>query len=116
MKNENNHKRILSIEDDPTICRIAERVLTADGFLVDVAANGQVARDIASRVTYDIYLSDIRTPEMNGIEFFNFIKRTYPGLESRVIFTTGDVLSPEVRKFLTSKAIPVLRLIARQTP
>lgn len=100
----NNGKRIMVIEDEPAVSHICVRVLTADGFEIDVARNGLIARDMAVKAIYDLYLSDIRTPAMNGMEFYAYLKQAYPGLESRVVFTTGDVMSPEIKAFLSASS------------
>jgi CheY-like chemotaxis protein len=100
MKSDKNKKRILVIEDEPIISRVCLRVLTADGFEVDIARNGLIAKNMTSKAVYDLYLSDIRTPAMNGMEFYEHLKQTNPGLESRVVFSTGDVMSLEIKTFL----------------
>jgi CheY-like chemotaxis protein len=96
-----NKKRILVIEDEPIISRVCLKVLTADGFDVDIAQNGLVAKEMVNEAKYDLYLSDIRTPAMNGMQFYEYLKQTNPGLERRVIFSTGDVMSPEIKSFLS---------------
>ena len=65
MVTENNKKRILAIDDEPIISRVSMRVLKADGFEVDIANNGLVAKEMAGKVKYDLYLCDIRMPAMN---------------------------------------------------
>lgn len=93
-------KKALVIEDEPVIARVCDRVLTAEGYQVDTAVNGMIARDMVGEAKYDLFVSDIRTPEMNGIEFYWYLKENYPELANRVIFTTGDVLSDEVKAFV----------------
>ena len=99
---------VLVIEDEPLICRVCVKTLTNEGFLVDVATNGLVAMQMADAKEYDLYFSDIRTPEMNGMEFYEYLKRKKPGLAERVIFSTGDVLSPDVKSFLSENRNPFL--------
>ncbi len=38
-------KRILVVEDEPAICALCQRVLTREGFEVDIAVNGKEAQD-----------------------------------------------------------------------
>jgi two-component system, NtrC family, sensor kinase len=103
MENENSKKRILAIDDEPIISRVSTRVLKADGFEVDVAGNGLVAKAMAAKVEYDLYLCDIRMPEMNGMEFYEYLRKAHPGCESRVIFVSGDTMNHEVKTFLSDK-------------
>jgi CheY-like chemotaxis protein len=103
MKNETKKKKILAIDDEPIIIRVSSKVLTAEGFEVEVACNGLVAKEMASKSEYDYYLSDIRTPAMNGMQFYEYLRQEQPGMEDRVIFTTGDVMSAEVKTFLSKR-------------
>ena len=100
--------RILVIEDEPLICKVCVRTLLADGFQVDFAPNGLQAVKMAETRPYDLFVSDVRTPEMNGIQFYQRLVEKTPALGERVIFTTGDVMSPEVKTFLTKNNRPFL--------
>lgn len=101
MKNASGFKRLaLVIEDEPLIGRVCQRTLQREGFDVDLAANGLIAADMADRKSYDLYVADIRTPEMNGMTFYRHVEETRPEIAGRVIFTTGDILSSEVRAFI----------------
>ena len=101
--------RAIVIEDEPVIARICSRVLAAEGFQVDVAANGSVAMGAVQRNVYDLVLSDIRTPEMNGMEFYGYLQENHPESAGAVIFTTGDVLTGEVSIFLEGAGRPFLQ-------
>jgi CheY-like chemotaxis protein len=57
---------------------------------------------------YDLLLVDIKTPVMDGKQLYRYIKDRYPGLASRVIFTTGDVMSSDTQDFLEQTGRPVL--------
>ena len=103
MENKNAKKRILVIEDEPIISLIAVRVLRAEGFDVDIANNGKAAKSMSDKVLHYLYLYDIKTPTMNGMEFYDYLSRLHPGRESRIIFTTGDTLSHEIKAFLNDK-------------
>ena len=55
------------VEDEPSIAKVCERILTAEGFQVDIAVNGEIALDMWREKDYDLCISDIRTPRMNGV-------------------------------------------------
>jgi DNA-binding response OmpR family regulator len=101
-------KRVLIIEDEPGIAKACTRTLNAEGFQVDHAVNGRVALDILQKNGYDLCLIDIITPEMNGIELYQQLKDKCPHLVSKVIFTTGDVLTDNVKAFLDKVDRPFL--------
>jgi DNA-binding NtrC family response regulator len=63
---------------------------------------------MANSRVYDLYVSDIRTPKMNGIEFYQHLISKNSKLADRVILTTGDVLSSDVRDFLKDTNMPFL--------
>jgi CheY-like chemotaxis protein len=101
-------KSVLVVEDEPGIARICLRTLTAEGFQVDVAVNGEIGLDMWRKKNYDLCLSDIRTPHMNGIELFQQLEKENPEAVKKFIFTTGDVLSAKVKEFLEETRMPYL--------
>jgi len=109
MKNSSaSVKRILVVEDEPGISEVCQRVLTSEGFEVDIAVNGKVAQDMLGEKDYDLFLIDVRTPLMNGRQLYQCIQEKHPKLIDRVIFTTGDVMSKDIQVFLGQAARPFL--------
>jgi len=109
MKNSSaSVKRILVVEDEPGISAVCQRVLTSEGFEVDIAVNGKVAQDMLGEKDYDLFLIDVRTPLMNGKQLYQCIQEKHPKLIDRVIFTTGDVMSKDIQGFLGQAARPFL--------
>lgn len=104
-----NGERILVVEDEPVISQVCARILSAEGFEVDIAINGQIAKDMVRKKRYALCLIDIRTPVMNGMELYQYLKEEYPELASRVLFTSGDVLSSSIAAFLREVNRPYLR-------
>jgi two-component system cell cycle sensor histidine kinase/response regulator CckA len=99
--NGTNQKRVLVLEDEPVIGRILERVLRADGFEVDLTANGLIAKEkIDAGAAYDVLIFDIRTPLISGIQLYEYLQKMHPVFTERVIFTTGDYLNTHTRTFL----------------
>jgi len=102
-------KRILVVEDESAISQVCQKVLTSEGFEVDIAINGEVALDMIEEKQYDLCLIDIRTPVMNGKELYLWLEEKHPKLASRVIFTTGDVMGGgDTQIFLEQAARPFL--------
>jgi len=101
-------KKILVVEDEPAICNICQRVLTREGFEVDIAVNGRVAQDMIEEKQFSLYLVDIRTPKMNGTELYQWLEKKYPQLTSRVIFTTGSVMGGDTITFVEQTGRPFL--------
>jgi len=93
-------KRILVVEDEPVISSVCLRVLTDEGFEVEIAVNGRVAEDMIGKNNYDFCLIDIRTPVMNGKELFEYMKENHSELAKHVIFTTGDLIGGDTQSFV----------------
>jgi len=104
----NNVRRILVVEDEPAVGQVCARTLRVEGFGVDVAGNGKDALNVLREKEYDLCLIDIRTPEMNGIELYQHLEKEYPESINKVIFTTGDVLSSNIKAFLEETGRPFL--------
>jgi DNA-binding response OmpR family regulator len=100
--------KILSVEDEPSIRQVCQRILTGQGYQVDFAQNGVVAESMLMKADYDLLLVDIKTPVMDGKQLYRYIERRYPELASRVIFTTGDVIGDDTRSFLEETGRPFL--------
>ncbi len=92
---------VLLLEDEPVISRATGRTLAADGFNVDIAVNGLVAKDkVDTSDNYDLLILDIKTPMMNGMELYDYLMLQHPELADRVIFVTGDSLGASTKTFL----------------
>jgi DNA-binding response OmpR family regulator len=105
---DNNKKpRVLLLEDEPIIARVVTRFLVADGIEVDLAVNGLIAKEkINSDSKYDIFIFDIKTPVINGIQLYEYLEREHPELIDSVIFATGDSLNETTKTFLERTKCP----------
>lgn len=109
MTKENTHRRrALVVEDEPVISHICRRIFIAEGFDVDIAINGLIAKKMVDDKSYDLCLSDIRTPAMDGTQLYQYLEQKHPELARRVIFTTGDVMSTHIAQFLEGTKRPFL--------
>jgi two-component system, NtrC family, response regulator PilR len=78
---------LLVVDDERSICELLEISFRKEGHKVDVASNAEMAkRRIASQL-YDIVVSDVRMPDMDGVEFLRYGKELSPG--TRFILITG---------------------------
>ncbi|MHB8085176.1 MAG: response regulator [Dehalococcoidia bacterium] len=94
--------KALVIEDELIIGRLFIEVLAGEGFDVDFAPNGSVAVEKVNETDYQLCVSDIKMPGMNGIDFYHYLEMEHPEMLARVILTTGDTRSPAIREFLKS--------------
>jgi CheY-like chemotaxis protein len=101
--------RILVIDDEPTIRELLEKALTRVGHSVDVIADANTAMEIIDAGTiYDVIITDVRMPGMNGLELYALVIRKMPAMKDRIIFITGDVMGADIKAFISSNKIPYL--------
>lgn len=81
-------KRKIMIVDDDLAFRVATLALLEDhGYAVSISTNGVEAKQKLTEQNYDLVLSDLVMPGINGIELLQHIKNNYPGVP--VIMVTG---------------------------
>ena len=84
---ETYRARILLAEDDGAMRTYLERALFNAGFFVDSVDRGTAALPLLEENHYDLLLSDIVMPEMDGIELAQKCNDVSP--ETKVMFITG---------------------------
>jgi CheY-like chemotaxis protein len=93
-------KRILVVEDEPLIAALLTDMLTADGHEVDAVGTGVAALEQIAKRPYDLILSDLRMPELDGPGLYRELKRRHEHMLSRIVFVTGSALDPGNGQFL----------------
>jgi signal transduction histidine kinase len=79
--------RVLLVDDDDQLRRLAERMLRKAGYHVVTAANGPEALAAARRETFDVLLTDMVMPGMSGRDLARELVREHPNV--RVVFMSG---------------------------
>jgi CheY-like chemotaxis protein len=92
--------RILIVEDENEVRDTLIAILTADGHSIEFADDGSQALPLLGKHRFDVVISDLRMPVMDGPTLFGEIQRRWPDLASRVIFMTGDNLTASASQFL----------------
>ena len=101
-------KSILVVDDEPEIVAVLTEMLSADGQFVETAANGALALEKLRERSYDLIVSDIKMPELDGLGLWREMERRDPRLVRRIVFVTGDTLGPETKEFLKQTGAPCL--------
>src|SRR5205809_1144663 len=99
---------ILVIEDQSALRKVMVEVLTLQGHRTAAAATGQAATDLLAGDDYDVVILDLRLPDIDGKGVWQWITRHRPAMAERVVFMTGDTLSPGSHRFLQEAGRPVL--------
>ncbi len=79
--------KILVVDDEDIVRTSCSRTLTPGGFEVRLAKNGLEGIKMMGEEKFDIVLTDLKMPDMDGIEVLRRIKETWPDVE--VIIITG---------------------------
>ncbi len=87
--------RILIVEDDKELRSLFERVLVKNGYTVSQAANGQQALDAIDREYYDLIISDIMMPVMDGYELVRSLRDA--GITTPVLMITAKDAFDDMR-------------------
>jgi len=101
-------RSILVVDDEASIQRLLGSILELDGHQVETARNGREALERIGRHRYDVIITDIKMPDMDGRELFQRLLNLDPALAHRTIFITGDTVSPDTRTFLQRVNNPCL--------
>jgi CheY-like chemotaxis protein len=100
--------RALLVEDERVVGDLLAEFLTLEGYEVDRAMDGRQALELVHRRTYALIVSDVRMPDVDGPALYHELRLASPELTRRMVFVTGDVMSPETRRFLNETCLRYL--------
>ena len=83
-------KKILFIDDNTTVCDLLKRQLENLKMVASCCASGKEALDILTQVSFDLVITDLDMPAMNGIELSEKIRQQYPALPIILLNTLND--------------------------
>jgi CheY-like chemotaxis protein len=101
-------KRILVVDDEPPLASLIAEILSAEGHHVDTASNGLAALARVEQTEYDLILSDLRMPELDGPGFYRELERRRPDLLTRIAFVSGSAHTANMEHFLEKTGVPIL--------
>ena len=78
---------VLLVDDDPAILELMQEILSPGAYVVDIASNGRKAVERLQACPYDLVLTDMVMPEMQGLELLQYLKLHHP--ETLTIVFTG---------------------------
>jgi DNA-binding NtrC family response regulator len=95
-------RKVLVVDDDALVCRNLSALLSQSGYDTDQALDGVEALEKLERQTFDVVLSDILMPRMDGLALFEHIGSRWP--ETRIIAMTGYFQSDGASRFVAAGA------------
>jgi two-component system NtrC family sensor kinase len=100
--------RILVVDDEAEIREALTQILTEARHRVVTASSGREALERLASERYDVILTDIRMPDLDGRALYQEIQRRWPRQAKRVVFITGDTLASALREFVSASGRPVI--------
>ncbi|HEX7242293.1 MAG TPA: response regulator [Longimicrobiaceae bacterium] len=104
--------RVLVIDDETAIRTALRRFFSRRGWEVEEAADGgeglRLLLDPERSAAYAAVVCDLKMPGISGAELYERLREARPELLRRLIFSTGDVASPEASALLERARVPVV--------
>ena len=101
--------RILLVEDDVLVTQLIIDMLRLDGHDVDTAPNGIVALQKVRRRRYDLVLTDLHMPELDGAGLYRELIERQAHPPGKIIFLTGTAGASEAHHIVQEAGLPLLR-------
>jgi len=98
-------KKILIIDDELMLLDLLKTVIEEAGHEVDATSDARLALEKIRYTAYDLIICDMRMPHMDGKEFYREVEELSPGLQKKIIFSTGDVVNTDTQSFLRQSGI-----------
>ncbi|MBU0485786.1 MAG: hybrid sensor histidine kinase/response regulator [Proteobacteria bacterium] len=102
--------RILVVDDEPNNLKLMERFVCSLGYECCVARDGLEALDILRKDIFNILITDMMMPNMDGMELLKYCRKSYPGMDVMVltgyssIYTYTDVIGEGAVDFIEKPA------------
>jgi CheY-like chemotaxis protein len=102
-----SRKSVLVVDDEPEIRDMLSEILREQHRVV-TASSGREALTRIGAQHYDVVLTDVRMPDVDGRALYEQIAQRWPRLAGRVAFVTGDTLTSTLREYVKATGCPVL--------
>jgi signal transduction histidine kinase/CheY-like chemotaxis protein len=100
--------RILVVEDEPTVAQLIADVMTDEGHQVDMLLDSRDALRRLEEKNYTLIICDLKMPQMDGPGLYRALVRRGSMSRHRILFVTGDTMSPRTLEFLKASGLPYL--------
>ena len=101
-------RSILVVDDEAEIRETLADILTAAQHRVVTVSSGREALERMEADHFDLILTDIRMPDIDGRALYQEIERRWPERVGSVVFITGDTLASTSREFAAETGRPVI--------
>jgi signal transduction histidine kinase/ActR/RegA family two-component response regulator len=91
--------RLLVVDDEEVLCEVLADFLTSVGHVVETARDGRKALEIAKGKDFDVILTDLKMPGLDGQGLYEQLTKVKPQMAPRFIFSTGDLANARTQSF-----------------
>jgi len=81
---------ILIVDDEEMMRTLLNRILSREGYKIRSAEDGVIALEVLKAEKFDIIISDMKMPRMNGFELLKIVKKEYPKIGVIIMTAYGD--------------------------
>jgi CheY-like chemotaxis protein/anti-sigma regulatory factor (Ser/Thr protein kinase) len=93
-------KKMLIVDDEQNLAQMLSTTLKSLGHQAETTASGREALTKIDTQDYDAIICDLKMPEVDGRQVYQYIQTRHPTMIKRLIFSSGDTVSEENQKFL----------------
>jgi PAS domain S-box-containing protein len=108
LKLKATQRSALVVDDEIEVRETLTEILRSSGHRVVAVASGREALERLSEQGFDVILTDIRMPDLDGRALYREIERRWPERAARVVFVSGDTLTSTLRVFAQESGRPVI--------
>ena len=101
-------EHILVVEDEPTVAQLIADVMTEEGHMVETLLDSREALARLEETSYDLVICDLKMPHLDGPGIYRALVQRGNPAQHRILFVTGDTMSPRTTEFLKSSGVPYL--------
>ena len=87
----NSMSNLLIIDDEDKLRSLLKRILELEDYQVFTVGNAQAALTLLQKESIDVVLSDVKLPDMNGLDLLEQIKSRYPSIEVVMLTAYGTI-------------------------
>lgn len=104
-------EKILLVDDDALVLKTLERVLKGEGYVTTSVDSGVKAIELVKKEDFDLVMSDIRMPELDGVETVKIIEEHYKshGKSCGFVFITAYAEDHRTKEIKDSRRALVLK-------
>lgn len=98
--------KALVVDDELEVGELTAEIVRREGFDVDFVTNGAEAINLLKQNTYDVFLSDMNMPEVDGQLIYKTLASELPEMLDKTAFVTGDTMGQTSQKVLRESGLP----------